>query len=179
MRTPPNSAIPHQGVEDREQLPHARHQRYLLRLAGGEQPLVELLDGGVVAGGDQGTHVEGDSNRGSAAPHLALTTPLAGIPVEGGDSHQSREALVGELAQFGQFGEQRPRQDRADTGNALEERLVLLEKAALASMASWSSESVRSISFSSHFMCARIRLARASSRAIWRRLFSAVSIESS
>src|SRR5687767_8987623 len=127
MRTPPNSAIPHQGVEDREQLPHARHQRHLLRLARGEQPLVELLDGGVVAGGDQGTHVEGDSNRGSTAPHLPLTTPLAGIPVEGGDSHQSREALVGELAQFGQFGEERARQDRADTGNALEERLVLLE----------------------------------------------------
>ena len=49
MRTPPNGVIPHQGVEDREQLSHARHQRHLLRLAGGEQPLVELLDGGVVA----------------------------------------------------------------------------------------------------------------------------------
>lgn len=27
MRTPPNSSVPHQGVEDRKQLPHARHLR--------------------------------------------------------------------------------------------------------------------------------------------------------
>ena len=62
MRTPPNSSIPHHSVEDREQLPHARHQRHLLGLACREQPLVELLDDGVVAGGDEGAHVQGWSS---------------------------------------------------------------------------------------------------------------------
>lgn len=53
MWTPPTNAIPHHGVEDRKQLPHARHQRHLLRLAHRKQPPVELLEDGVVAGGDQ------------------------------------------------------------------------------------------------------------------------------
>jgi hypothetical protein len=107
MRTPPNGAITHQSVEDREQLPHARHQGHLLGLAGGHEPLVEPLDGGVVARGDQSTHVKGGSDRGSAAPHLLLAAPLAGVPVEGSYSYQGAQALVGEFSKFGQLGEQR------------------------------------------------------------------------
>ena len=47
MRIPPISTIPHQSVEDRKQLPHARHQGNLLRLARAQEPLVELLDVGL------------------------------------------------------------------------------------------------------------------------------------
>lgn len=43
MRTHPNgaapSAAPHQGVEDGEQLPHARHQRHLQSAPPGEDVL--------------------------------------------------------------------------------------------------------------------------------------------
>lgn len=38
MRTPPGSALSHHGVEDHQELPHARHQRNLLGLAGPNKP---------------------------------------------------------------------------------------------------------------------------------------------
>jgi hypothetical protein len=53
MRAPPSSTIPHRSIEDREQLPRARNQSHLLGLASRQESLIELLDGGVVAGGDQ------------------------------------------------------------------------------------------------------------------------------
>src|SRR5215208_3066673 len=63
MRTPPNSAIPHQSVEDRKQLPHARYQRHLLGLARLKQPPVKLLEDRIVASGYQCPHVEGHPER--------------------------------------------------------------------------------------------------------------------
>ena len=130
MRTPPISAIPHQGVEDGEQLPHARHQSNLLGFAGRKQPLVKLLDGGIVAGGDQGAHVEGRPHRSPSSPHLSLTTSLPGVPVEGSHSHEGAQTLVGELSQLGQLGQKSASQDRTDSGNALEQCLILLESGA-------------------------------------------------
>ena len=127
MRTPPDSTIPHQSIENREQLPHARHQSHLLRFAGGKEPLVELLDGGIVAASDQSSHVEGRPHRSPATPHLPLAAALPGITVEGSDPHQGTKALVGELAQFGQLGEQSARKHRTDAGNTPEKGLVLLE----------------------------------------------------
>jgi hypothetical protein len=131
MRTPPSRAIAHQGVEDYEQLPHARHQSHLLGLAASEQPLVEVLDVGVVSSSDEGAHVEGGPHRGPAAPRLPLAASLPRVAVEGSDPHQGAQALVGDGPQLGQLGQERARQDWADAGDALEKRLVLLEDAAL------------------------------------------------
>src|SRR5215213_2880280 len=130
MSRPPKSAIPHQGIEERKQLPHARHQSHLLRFARSQEPLVELLEDGVVAGGDQGSHVEGCPHWSPAAPHLPLATSLSRVIVEGSDSHQGREAFVGERTQFGHFGQKRPRQDRSHPRNAAQQSLVLFEAGA-------------------------------------------------
>src|SRR5215217_1536217 len=130
MRTPPNSTIPHHSVEDREQLPHARHQRHLLGLARLKEALVELLDGGVVAGGDQRSHVQGGPHWSSAAPHLSLAASLPGVAVEGGHPYQGAQTLVSERAQFGQFGQKRASEYRTHAGDAPQERLVRLEDGA-------------------------------------------------
>ena len=92
----PRGTIPDHRVEDREQLPHARHQCHLLGLTRLKQPLVELCDERVVAGGDQSSLVEGHPHRCPLAPHLPLTLSLAGIVVEGSDPHQGTQALVGD-----------------------------------------------------------------------------------
>ncbi len=132
MRTPPISTIPHQSVEDRKQLPHARHQRNLLGLARAQEPLVELLDGGIVAGGDQSAHVQDCPHRSPSSPRLALAAPLAGVAVEGGDSHQGAQALVRDGSKLWQFGQEGSREDSPDAWDTPpEESLVLLESGVL------------------------------------------------
>ena len=46
------------AVEYNQQFAHGRDQRHLFRLASCQQPLVEVPDSRVVAGGDQRSHVE-------------------------------------------------------------------------------------------------------------------------
>src|SRR5215203_1091022 len=77
MRTPPGGTITHHSVEDGEQLPHARHQSHLLRLASGQEALVERSDDGVAATGDQRSHLERFSDPLSTAPYAprALMMP--------------------------------------------------------------------------------------------------------
>lgn len=79
MRRPPNSVIAHQGIEDRKQLPHVHHQSYLLGLVCLKQPLVELLDGGVVAGDEKCSHVERCHHRSSPTTHLPLLLQPADV----------------------------------------------------------------------------------------------------
>src|SRR4051795_8578320 len=67
VRNPPRSAVFEDGVENREQLAHTGHQSHLLRLARRQETLVELPYDGIVAGGDQGTHVQRGSDLGP--PH--------------------------------------------------------------------------------------------------------------
>ena len=177
MRTPPDSAIPHHGVEDREQLPHARHQRNLLGLAGCEQPLVELLDDGIEPGGGERPHVKRGSHRSPPSPYLPLASALTGVAVEGGDPHQGAHSLVGESAEFGQLREECPGKDSSDSGDAPEEPLVLLEGSGV--LDGLIEVFVgREISFLSHSMCARMRFWRAFG-AVPRRLFSETSISMS
>lgn len=45
-------------VEDGEQFMHAGGERHLLRLASGDEPVMEGLNHGIEAGADQGCHVE-------------------------------------------------------------------------------------------------------------------------
>lgn len=53
MRIPPKSTVCCDGVQDCQELSHARHQSHLPGLARGEQPLVEPLDAGVVMRANQ------------------------------------------------------------------------------------------------------------------------------
>ena len=61
------------GVEDDERLAHAGCEGQLLRLASGQQPLVEVPDNGIEAGGCQGSHVEGGADPGASAPYGTFT----------------------------------------------------------------------------------------------------------
>ena len=127
MRTPPNSTISHESVEDGEQLSHARHQTHLLGLAGREQPLIELPDHRIEPSGDESFHIERRPHWSSPSPHLPLAPTVSGVAVEGGDAHQVAQALVGESPQFRQLGQESAGEDWADTGDAFEQCLVLLE----------------------------------------------------
>ncbi len=97
MSRAPRETIPHHSVEDRQQLPHAPHQRHrLLGLARRQEAAVELFEDWVVAGGDEGAHIQSRSDRCPPAPHLPLATQrTTGVTVEGDDPHQSRKAFGG------------------------------------------------------------------------------------
>ena len=127
MRTPPRSTVPHHGVEDGQQLPHARHQCHLLRFARSHQPLVERLDGRVVSAGDQRPHVERFSYPPSATPHTPTASEGARIPVERSYAHQSREFPGRKRAKLWELCQKRSAQDRSDSGNASQESFVLFE----------------------------------------------------
>src|SRR3954454_11664057 len=74
VRNPPRSAVFEDGVENREQLAHTGHQSHLLRLARRQETLVELPYDGIVAGGDQGAHVQRGSDLGPPSPHATMAT---------------------------------------------------------------------------------------------------------
>src|SRR5215218_9217912 len=131
MSRAPGSTIPHHGVEDREQLPHARHQCHLLGLARRKELLVELLEDGVMPDGDQRPHVQRRPYRCPPAPHFPLAFEGAGVAVEGCDADQRREAPVIERAELGQLGQQCSRQGRTHARYAPEERLILLPDSVL------------------------------------------------
>ena len=134
MSRAPRSTVPDHRVEDCEQLPHARYQGYLLGLARLQEPLVELLDGGVVASGDQSSHVEGcPQYRCPPTPHLPLAAALPGIVVEGSHSHQGthrRLWVIWSPVRATQQEQRASEQHRSHAGNASQERLVVLEGAA-------------------------------------------------
>src|SRR5918993_22668 len=125
MSEPPRSTIPHHGVEDREQLPHARHQRHLLGLARLNEALVELPDEGVVLRGDHGAHVECGPHPRPATPHLSLASYPTGVAVERSYAYQGREALVGDGPQLGKLGQEGAGERRSDTGDTAQEGLIL------------------------------------------------------
>lgn len=80
MRTPPGNTLSEHRVEDGEQFPHASHQRHLLGLSSIYEPLVKLLDGGIVSGCYQSRHVECFPDPGSATPHGTPASESARIP---------------------------------------------------------------------------------------------------
>src|SRR4051812_663919 len=131
MRRPPGSAISHHGVEDGEQLPHARYQSYFLELARGYEALVERLDVRVVAAGDQRSHVERLPNLCPAAPDATAAPEDPRVSVKGSHAHECRKLPGRKGAQLGKLREQRARQNGTNSRHATKQRLVFLEGWAL------------------------------------------------
>jgi hypothetical protein len=140
MRTPPpGSTVPRHRVEDHQELPHAGgYQSNLLGLAGGHQSLVELLYGGVVAGGDQGSHVERFPHPRSAAPDTTAAAPEGArrVSIDRSNAYQSREFPRRKRAEFGQLRQERSTAEyrteyRTEYRHATKQRLVLFEGGAL------------------------------------------------
>ena len=59
------------GVQNRQQLAHARHQCDFGRLAGCLESLTEGFDDGVVSRRDHGTHIQGAAHDGASTPSNA------------------------------------------------------------------------------------------------------------
>src|SRR5215210_2594220 len=131
MREPPGSTLSDHGVEDGEQLPHARHQSDLLGLARGYEPSVELLYGGGVSGGNQSRHVECLPDPRSSAPHAAASPQSAGVAVDGSHSDEGGEFPGRKGAKFGQLRQERTAEYRTDSRHATKQRLALFEGGAI------------------------------------------------
>lgn len=82
--------------------------------------MVEGFENGVVAGGDEGSHVEGGADRGSSAADVTLAAKLAAVVVEGGDASQGSGLGVGEGSEFGHEGDEGEGGNEADAANLLE-----------------------------------------------------------
>lgn len=131
MREPPGSTLSDHGIEDGEQLPHARHQSDLLGFAQGHEPLVELLYGGVVSGGNQSRHVERLPDPRSSAPHAAASPEDPGVAVDGSHSDEGGEFPGRKGAQFGQLRQERTAEYRTDSRHTAEQSLILIEGGAM------------------------------------------------
>jgi len=67
-----------------QQLSHASGERHFLRLAAGQQVLIEALDDGVVADGREGGHIESRPNMRTSTPDLAPAAEQAAVSIQGG-----------------------------------------------------------------------------------------------
>lgn len=82
--------------------------------------MVEGFEDGVVAGGDEGGHVERGADLGSAAADVALTPELTAIVIERSNAGEGGGLGVGEGAEFGHEGDERESGDEADASDFLE-----------------------------------------------------------
>src|SRR5215210_2718346 len=148
MRTPPGSTVSHHGVEDHQELPHARYQSHrLLGLAGLNESTVELLDGGIEARSDQGSHVECFSNSCPTAPYGASASQSARVAVERSDPYESRESSLGEREPSSGSSARSVLQSTGPTpGTLLRRASFALPEGGLFSMVSSRSRSVRASS---------------------------------
>lgn len=96
--------MPEHRVEDRQQLEHTGGQGDLLRLARGEEPLVERPDDGVVAGGDERAHIQRRAQPRPPAPDTVLAPQLARVAVEGRNARERGDLLGVEGAELGRRG---------------------------------------------------------------------------
>jgi hypothetical protein len=124
VKAPSNNAIPQRSVEDGEELPHTRRHGNLLEIARREPPSLELLEEGVVAGGDKLRHGRGGPNRKLPTLNVAFPSGGAGVGVEGGNSYQSREAPSGKCSQSGRLCQRRPLRDRTHAWHAPQAHLI-------------------------------------------------------
>src|SRR5688572_31531277 len=103
----PFQAVAGHGVEQREQLAHARDDRLLGVLAGRAQPRGEGADHGVEADGGDGGHVQDRADRRAAAAAGARAAEASRVAVQRRDAHQRADLAAVGPAQLGQLGGQR------------------------------------------------------------------------
>ena len=85
-----------------EEFTHGGGEGEFRRFAMGEQALVEGFADGVVAGGDQGSHVEGLAHGLTTAADVALAAEQAAVVIEGSEASESGGLVLGEAAEFWQ-----------------------------------------------------------------------------
>jgi hypothetical protein len=113
----PRRTCAQDGIEEGDELPHDGADCDLGRLAGGTKAAVEGGKRRVVAGGDQGGHVEGGADACSAAGHASGAVTFAAVVGEGRDTDQGCDPLAGGLAELWQFSEQAGGGSRSNAGH--------------------------------------------------------------
>ncbi len=99
-------------IQDRQQLAQASGQRDLLFFAGGQQPLIERFDHGIVASGHQRAHMQEGPNASAPTPNPAFASLAPTIPIKRGHANQRGHLLAVQVAQFRDIRQHRLRQDR-------------------------------------------------------------------
>lgn len=108
-------------VEGREQFPHARRERDLLRFACSLQTLIEDPDHRVEAGGDNRTHAEHGADLCASAPHCASPSERAAVAIEGHDADEGGDLLICQCAQLRKTRQQGRGQHGAYARHTLQE----------------------------------------------------------
>jgi hypothetical protein len=104
------------GVEDAEQLAHARYQRDFLELASVAQPLVQRTQHRIVFGDAERRHVQNLTHGSASSSDVSLAAIRAAVVIEGGDPDQRCDLLAVELAQLGHHRRHRLGRHMADAG---------------------------------------------------------------
>ena len=117
----PSLLVPHHGVEDGEQLAHGDHQSHFLQFALVAEMLVESADGGMMAGGGQGSYIVYFAHIGAATPDAPPTPLLASVLVQGCDTDQSGHLAAVALSQFWQVGDQDGSRGQRDSRHAVQQ----------------------------------------------------------
>src|SRR5207247_9928007 len=89
------------GVENGEQLTHARGEGELASFAGRAEPLVEGDEDRVMTHGHDGTHVEHGPDPRAPAPDRAPAARGSAVAVEGGDANDGGNLRTRQRAECG------------------------------------------------------------------------------
>jgi hypothetical protein len=118
-------------IDNREQFSHTSDQYHLWFFTGATESGAKGSQDRVMSACNQGGHVETGSRGRSTPPDGAAAFKLATVPIERGDSDQSRDLFAVELSQLGQLGKQGTANDRTNPGDTSEQVFVLLPDRAL------------------------------------------------
>ena len=117
----PRGVGPDHGVQDREELSHARGERHVLGLAGRAEPMVEGPDYGIASGADQRSHEEGRAHGRPTAPDQALAFERPTVAGKGRHPDQSRNLFTGQRPELRELADERAAENRATTGRRAQE----------------------------------------------------------
>ena len=107
LRLPGRPMLQH-GVENRQELVHARREGDFLDFTSGQQTLVEGPNHWVETCRHERAHVQHGAHMRAASPNGAPTPHGPTVAIEGRHTDQGRDLLPRERPQLGEFQHQRP-----------------------------------------------------------------------
>ncbi len=132
LHLPPGSPMFQYRIENRQQLPHARSERDLLRFARSLQALIEGSDHRIESGGDDGVHIEDGADLCTSAPHCASPAERAAIAIEWRDADEGGDLLVRQCARFRKTRQQGRSHHGAYARHTLQEIVLVPPRGAVA-----------------------------------------------
>ena len=93
-------------VDDGQQFSHTGNKGHFLKLALGQQALVERFDSRIATNGSQCGHVKLAAYLGATPIDVTRTTLIAAVTIEGCHAGELRDLMAIKLAQLGTVSEQ-------------------------------------------------------------------------